>query len=815
MSETYEFFARCASGLEALLASELKRLGISRIRPLSGGVVFFCGLEGAYRACLWSRVASRVLLVLGRFDAQDAEALYRGVQSIDWERHIAPGATLAVTALGTNDALRNTQFTAVKTKDAVCDQLRAARGARPDVQVPRPDVSIVVSLRGAGASAAGAAAAGAGAAASGAGRAAKAEKQAKSAKASISIDLSGEPLHRRGYREQGKQAAAPLKEALAAGIVLDSGWEALVFGAAGAAAMPAKADAAGAAAMPAKADAADVADKADAPRPADAKAQPDLAFLDPMCGSGTLVIEAAMVAADMAPGIARDYWGFNGWAGHDRGLWESLIDEADQRLARGLGQMPRILGCDIDPEAVALSKANARRAGLAGHVEFFVHDVARLGELVGGLPTGLIVTNPPYGERLSSPQELPKLYASLARGLDGLPPGWRLSVITPDESIDRALGYKPFAKTELYNGPLKAALRHYRIDEADRSAVLLTGAASSQPLSVAVLEQNSAQFAARLKKVAALRRKWARRAGVSSYRVYDADLPDYAVAIDYFEGVGPSAGKAYLTITEYAPPKTVDEDRAKRRFGDVLALAPRVLGVPEAQVFAKQRVRDKGGGQYRDQQGSAYHACIGEGGYRFELDFGARLDTGIFLDHRLTRQLVGDRATGTRFLNLFAYTGTASVYAAGGGAKTTTTVDLSQTYLAWARRNMGLNGFTGDEHRFVRADVAEWLDAQAEADVAFDLVFADPPTFSNSKAMGDATWSVQRDHVALLARIARVLAPGGTAVFSCNLKNFKPDIPALREKGIKLTDITPQTIPEDFKRSPKIHHCYIMTQGAV
>ena len=770
-AEASEFFARCAGGFERQLAAELRSLGIKRIRPLKGGVAFFSDVEGALRACLWSRVASRILMVLGRIDASDADALYQGVQSIDWTRHIPPGATIAVFAQGTNEALRNTQFIALRAKDAVCDQLRAARGARPDVKAHRPDIALDITVR--------------------------------DAKARVMLDLSGEALHRRGYREEGKQAAAPLKETLAAAIVLASGWE--------------------------------------------AEAKAGAAFVDPMCGSGTLVIEAAMAAADMAPGILRDYWGFTGWAGHDPLLWDRLLEEADLRLAEGLRHMPPIIGCDIDEAALGLAKANARRAGLAPHIRFFQQDVSCLSRLIGdigrqgdgslvppgktgepspcqvqeGRPlasrpasplSGLIVTNPPYGERLSTPTALPSLYKALATGIDGLEGPWALSVITPDAGIDRVLGQAPFATTAFYNGGIETSLRQYRIDTSPPSLIEVPDPATGERRPLAVKEKNSGQFASRLGKVAKERRKWAQREGISCYRVYDADLPDYAVAIDLFKGAGASAGKTYLTIAEYAPPKTIDEGRAVRRFNDVLAIAPLVLGIPADQVFPKTRKHEKGGGQYRGGEARAYRACIEEGGFRFELDLGTRLDPGIFLDHRITRRMVGEMARGARFLNLFAYTGTASVYAAGAGAASTTTVDLSQTYLAWAKRNMGMNGFSGPQHRFVRADALEWLDEESASGEGFDLVFVDPPTFSNSKAMGKSTWSVQRDHVGLLVKVARVLGPGGKAVFSCNLRSFKPETEALREKGLDLVDITSKTIPEDFKRSPKIHHCFILSQ---
>ncbi len=360
------------------------------------------------------------------------------------------------------------------------------------------------------------------------------------------------------------------------------------------------------------------------------------------------------------------------------------------------------------------------------------------------------------------------------------------------------------------------------------------------PHQIDVFEGASGQFGARLRKVFKERRKWAARTGVSCYRVYDADLPDYAVAIDWYEeagagvcdagkgegkgtskGEGAGAGKGegahgsqggrgFLHIAEYAPPASIDPDKARRRFEDVLAIAPVVCGISPECVFAKTRMREKGGGQYRDAGGQPFVITLEEDGYRFEVDLAGRLDTGLFLDHRLTRELVGRHARDARFLNLFAYTGTASVHAAGGGARETTTVDLSQTYLDWARRNMAANGFVGDVHAFERGDAMKWITEARRAGRRFDLVFVDPPTFSNSKAMGKRTWDVQRDHVELLIGVSRLLERDGLAVFSCNLRSFKPRYDELARYGVSLEDISASTIPDDFARTPKIHMCYLV-----
>lgn len=343
---------------------------------------------------------------------------------------------------------------------------------------------------------------------------------------------------------------------------------------------------------------------------------------------------------------------------------------------------------------------------------------------------------------------------------------------------------------------------------------------------IPVLVPESQQFANRLIKMARLRRRWAEREGVSCYRVYDADLPDYDAAIDLYEGAPETPGR-WLVIAEYAAPKSIDPELARARMADIVAIAPRVLDVDEERVRARERRRARGGSQYAQgagdvrhgggapaSGGSAHHPLVKEGGLTFEINVDDYLDTGIFLDHRLTRGLVRELARGRRwFLNLFAYTGTATCYAADAGVDETVTVDLSNTYLDWAERNMVRNGFDGPEHHFVRADVMGWIRQMRNRPAnRWDLIFCDPPTFSNSSRMSRASFDVQRDHVELISGVADLLTPDGEAIFSCNLRSFRPDRDELRRRGVVLEDITPQTIPEDFSRNPRIHRCYLVRQ---
>lgn len=765
-NENLELFASCLSGLEAPLAEELKRLGIKRVRPLGGGVAFFCDVRHALSACLWSRLASRILVVVGRVNAGDANLLYEGVRRLPWEDVIAPGASMAVTAHGMNEELRNTRFTALKVKDGVCDRLREARGERPDVDAASADATVDVRIR--------------------------------EGRATISLDLSGESLYHRTYLTPDDGPDAPLSCALSAGLLALSGWR--------------------------------------------QRGSRGEACVDPACGDGFLVVEAAAAACDLAPGLTRERWGFFGWAQSEPEAWNELIDDADERFERGLtsavapgaaegpASAPpdplyvRFAGASTSSPAIARARTHAKRAGLrqavsieladAQNVDGLVERVcAAAGKVRGGEEMACTVASVLLsGERSQSDARAQAEAATFVRAASAAPAGSTFAVAGGDV-VEARFGGAPIVRATL--GHDRVATEALVFDEPPMEAVtvIVPDSAGGAEHVVEVLEPSSEQFAARLRKTAKERRKWAKREGVSCYRVYDADLPDYAVAIDVYPGAGDAEGNLYLHIAEYAAPSTIDPGKAQRRYDDVLALAPVVLGVRPDHVFSKVRRRDKGGSQYRDSGRRSYVTQVEEDGYRFEVDLAGYLDTGLFLDHRLTRELVGAKAQDKRFLNLFAYTGTASVHAAAGGARTTATVDLSQTYLDWAARNMAANGFEGPEHTFERGDVMAWITEARRTGRRFDLVFVDPPTFSNSKAMGKRTWDVQRDHVELLIGVSRLLSEEGEAVFSCNLRSFKPDEEELAKYGVRIEDITAQTIPHDFERNPRIHKCYLVKRG--
>jgi 23S rRNA (guanine2445-N2)-methyltransferase / 23S rRNA (guanine2069-N7)-methyltransferase len=423
------------------------------------------------------------------------------------------------------------------------------------------------------------------------------------------------------------------------------------------------------------------------------------------------------------------------------------------------------------------------------------------------------VCNPPYGVRLGgAANETTALYALLGERLLARFGGWQAAVLTADESLARATGLRSFAAHTLYNGALATRLYRFEVSPSAARAPVRRGADTPGALS-----SGAEQFANRLRKNLRHLSKWARREGVTCYRVYDADLPDFAVAIDLYEGAGPDEGRRFAHIAEYAPPPEVDPALAEARLREAVAVAANVLGVRPDDIAVKVRRRQRGTSQYERLDARGEFVEVAEGGLRFLVNLYDYLDTGLFLDHRPVRALVRDLAAGRHVCNLFAYTGTATVYAASGGAVSVTTVDLSATYLDWARRNCALNGFAeGPSMRFVRADALLWTAEEARRVSEgrarpYGLVFLDPPTFSASKRMGERTFDVQRDHAAIIRDAVGLLAPDGVLVFSTNARRFTLDEAALGDFAVE--DITAQTIPPDFARTPRVHRCYLIRRA--
>ena len=711
------WIATAPVGAASVLAEELAQFGATDVRERSHDVKFQGTLEVGYRACLWSRTATRVLLSLGSIDAGSSKDLYDGVKRIDWREHLAPGATLACDCSGGNESIRHTIYGSQLLKDAVVDNLRDATGDRPNIKPERPDVLLHLHVEG--------------------------------PTALLSVDFSGESLHRRGYRIEGGRA--PLKENVAAAVLLRAGWP-------------------------------DVCERGGL-------------LLDPMCGSGTFLTEGALIAADAAPALDREYFGFTGWRGHDAALWQQLREEA--RTRRGARTARRcILGSDVDADAVRMSITNAEHAGVA---EWMHVEKRALNEAVRppGREMGLIVANPPYGERIGAESGLPALYSELGNMLRERFQGWQAAILTGNPPLARNLGIYAKRTHRFFNGTIECRLLRFELTEANeqRPAEEVRADWSVRP--------GAQMFANRLRKNLLRLDPWAEREHIDCFRVYDADMPEYAFAIDLY---GRAARQVY--VQEYAAPKTVDQESARERRREALAVLPDVLAVPVSQVHSRVRKPQKGSEQYEKRDSKAERHVVREGGLKFWVNFRDYLDTGLFLDHRIVRGLLRQWAKGADFLNLFCYTGSATVYAAAGGARSSASIDLSNTYLDWAHENLLLNGFGDTKHELYRADCLQWLEEAEASGPRFDLIFVDPPTFSNSKRM-EGVLDVQRDHVGMIRRSLKLLRPSGRLVFSTNYTRFKLDAQALTD--LSIDDISAQTIPKDFERHARIHRCFNIT----
>ncbi|MEE8876048.1 bifunctional 23S rRNA (guanine(2069)-N(7))-methyltransferase RlmK/23S rRNA (guanine(2445)-N(2))-methyltransferase RlmL [Pseudomonas helleri] len=748
MSDRNELFLTCPKGLEGLLLEEAIGLGLEEAREHTSAIRGMADMETAYRLCLWSRLANRVLLVLKRFPMKNAEDLYNGVLDVDWHDHMVPDGTLAVEFSGHGSGIDNTHFGALKVKDAIVDKLRTPSGERPSIDKFSPDLRIHLRLdRG---------------------------------EAILSLDLSGSSLHQRGYRLQ--QGAAPLKENLAAAVLIRAGW----------------------------------------PR----MAAEGAALADPMCGVGTFLVEGAMIAADIAPNLNRIHWGFDAWLGHVPAIWKKLHEEATERAEIGMAKPPLwIRGYEADPRLIQPARNNIERAGLSHWIKIYQGEVATFEPRPDQNQKGLVICNPPYGERLGDEASLLYLYQNLGERLRQACLNWEAAVFTGAPDLGKRMGIRSHKQYSFWNGALPCKLLLIKVTpdqfvtgerrtpeqrQAEREQAESVVEAPVQqfnkngnpikPAPVVIeqprLSEGGQMFANRLQKNLKALGKWVKREGIDCYRVYDADMPEYSMAIDLYHD--------WVHVQEYAAPKSVDPEKASARMFDALAAIPQALKIDKSRVIVKRRERQSGTKQYERQSAQGKFTEVMEGGVKLLVNLTDYLDTGLFLDHRPIRMRIQKEAAGKRFLNLYCYTATASVHAAKGGARSTTSVDLSKTYLDWARRNLSLNGFS-DKNRLEQGDVMAWLDACREE---YDLIFIDPPTFSNSKRM-EGIFDVQRDHVQLLDLAMARLAPGGVLYFSNNFRKFVLDEHLAARYAVE--EITASTIDPDFARNSKIHRAWKIT----
>ncbi|MGS2716633.1 bifunctional 23S rRNA (guanine(2069)-N(7))-methyltransferase RlmK/23S rRNA (guanine(2445)-N(2))-methyltransferase RlmL [Eionea flava] len=749
---TYQFYAACPKGLEGLLLEELTALQVESPRETMGGVHFSGDLTTAYRCCLWSRLANKVLLPLTTVEFTNDQELYDGVLAIPWEEHLAEEGSFKVDFIGTNDIIRNSQFGAVRIKDGIVDRFRERTSQRPSIQKDTPDLLLNVKLIKAGST----------------------KNHSRKDCVHISIDLSGQSLHRRGYRT--KQGLAPLKENIAAALLLRAQWPMVAQ-------------------------------------------QENTALIDPMCGSGTLLIEGILMAADIAPGIFRQRWGFSRWLKFNASDWQPLIDDALARQEQGLQAIKargiECRGYDEDWHVLRAAESNIALAGL--------HDVIRVSHKAveelkqpSHMPisTGLVICNPPYGERLGEEQALLPVYRQLGAALHTEFMGWKAAVFTANTRLAKNMGVRARKKYKLFNGNLATELLCFDINEqaivkqstldSDDAALAQTQHDDEHSTGQLVkptfesLTPGAQMVCNRLKKNQKGLRKWLKKSEVSCYRLYDADMPEYSAAIDCYG--------EYIHVQEYKAPKTIDEKKAQYRFDELLSAIPVALDIEDDNIFVKQRQRNKGKQQYERLAYEENRAKIAvqEGQATLLIDLWSYLDSGLFLDHRPVRQMITQMVNGKQFLNLFCYTATATVHAALAGAQSSVSVDMSNTYLEWAEENFSVNHLNSERHTLVQQDCLKWL---ADCREGFDVILLDPPSFSNSKRMDDVL-DIQRDHAAIIHRCMELLNHGGTLIFSNNLRSFRLD------KAISDTycvdNITDKTLDPDFQRNRKIHQCYLI-----
>ncbi|MCA9246702.1 MAG: bifunctional 23S rRNA (guanine(2069)-N(7))-methyltransferase RlmK/23S rRNA (guanine(2445)-N(2))-methyltransferase RlmL [Planctomycetales bacterium] len=591
----------------------------------------------------------------------------------------------------------------------------------------------------------------------------------KNDEATLVIDTTGPSLHKRGYRT--RNGPAPLKETLAAALVQLSFWK------------------------------------------------PERPLLDPFCGSGTIPIEAAMIARRMAPGLRRSF-AAESWPAVPPQWWNAARDEARQLEQPDLEQ--RVLGTDIDPGVLRQARRHAQNAGVFESVHF---EPKAFVDLSSQRKYGCLIANPPYGERLSSERETVELYRTMPLVLRRLP-SWSHYILTSHPQFERIVGQPANRRRKLYNGRIACTYFQFHgpkpgelanVDEvanAPKASSELLGTeftpATHSPCSgspaparpvfgglTAKAREQAELFRNRLTKRARHLRRWPTKFGVTCYRLYERDIPEIPLIVDRYDDD--------LHLAEFDRP----HERTPAEHADwlelMVATACDVLELPRDRAFLKLRARQRGLSQYEKTADQNAVRVVQEGGLRFEVNLSDYLDTGLFLDHRQTRAMFREESDGKRVLNLFGYTGAFSVYAAAGGAIATTTVDLSPVYLAWAARNMNLNEFHSPSHCRIRSDAMEFLNESPREQV-FDLAIVDPPTYSNSKRT-DEDWDLQMRHEAMFARLTERMTPGGVIYFSHHSRRFKladqlPGIASVRE-------ISRQTVPEDF-RNLRIHRCWRM-----
>lgn len=698
----HSFRAICPRGLESLLQDEMSELGAESTRESPGSVTFTGDMTCAYRACLWSRLANRILMPLSTAKVTDRNALYDLANSIDWAMHMDVNHSFKVDFRGTSKELNHEQFNARIVKDAIVDQFREELGKRPDVELRQPDIWLFAHLH--------------------------------KGNCTLFIDMSGPSLHRRGYRlDQGE---APIKENLAAALLIRSGWPA----------MPDTTD-----------------------------------LIDPLCGSGTILLEGLLIRGDIAPGLLRERYGFDKWLGHNDTIWQQVVTEARERENVGRSSIScKAIGYETDKRTRRAAQANIGRLELDDHIQILGESFA---EDKGSHTDSLIISNPPYGERLGDIETLLPTYRQLGQWLKQHT-GSKAAIICSEQELMQQTEIRSHKQYKFYNGKIPCQLYCFNLEE-DNYFNRENDPAKNQKLMPLIN---------RLSKNITKVEKFAKSDSLEAYRIYDHDLPEYAFSVDKYLN--------QLVIYETQAPKSVSQNKIHQHRREMLTVLSHVTGITKSNLIIKTRVKQKGVAQYEKQQKSGQRIVVSEQGLKFYANLYDYLDTGIFLDHRLIRKRIRAMTKNKHFLNLFCYTGTVSVYAAAGGASKTTNVDMSNTYLNWAKDNFKLNDMHPAQHDFIKGDCLKWL---ADAKQQFDVIFLDPPSFSNSKSM-EKHFDIQTDHRELIELAMARLTQNGLLLFSTNRRGFK--LSQEVEQQFTCIDLKHTTISPDFRTHRAPHHCW-------
>ena len=734
--------AACAFGLEAIVKRELSSLGYEPFVSQPGRVSFEGDWRAICRTNVWLRSADRVLIEALRFPAPDFDALFETVKAFEWERFIPTDASFPVVGKSRHSKLTSLPAIQRSVKRALVEGLK--RGHHCETLAESgPTYKVEVALL--------------------------------NDEATLTLDTTGPSLHKRGYRKLVGEA--PLKETLAAALVTLSVWN------------------------------------------------KERSLIDPFCGSGTIPIEAALIGLNIAPGRSRKF-ACSQWPEIDASLWQDAVVEADDSQIRDY--QLSVSGFDRSPEMLSLARYHAKAAGVESQIHFQEREFS---ELRSKREFGCLISNPPYGERLSDHRALLPLYESMPMVLQRLPT-WSHFILTSLPRFERVIQKSATRRRKLYNGRIECtyyqflgpkpprnetAKQELPVDVSDQDSRVESADAridiekkSAEPVFGGLQSKDKEQadlFGRRLVKRARHLRRWPKR-GITCFRIYERDIPEIPLVVDRYEN--------FLHITEYERPHDRDLARHSAWLELMTQTAATTLDIPIQNTFLKRRLKSSSGSdgehhgngktkQYQKIANQKKLFQVQEAGLKFFVNLTDYVDTGLFLDHRTTRQMVQSQAKGKKFLNLFAYTGSFSVYAAAGGAKSTTTVDWSNTYIDWARQNMQLNGFTGNNHHYIVDNAVDFVQKAQFHPVKFDLVVVDPPTFSNSKK-SEEDWNVQTCHASFLEQLHGCLEPEAIVFFSNNYRRFQLHDAAIGN-FFDIIEISKQTIPEDF-RNKRIHRCW-------